>query len=193
MNIYEVLRTKPHSERHLARYVKFIQSRRPQEGRLEQHHICPKASDLFPQYKSFRDYPWNRIALTYREHYIAHLLLWKVYGGSQSVALQHMTRGTTKKSRLYESIRASGYTHTEETKMKMRGRNLSEEHKAKLKAGSTGNKNNLGRVFTKETKAKLSAKFTGIKKGPMSEATKEKLRQSQLLRNAICTTRRFRV
>jgi hypothetical protein len=193
MNIYEVLRTKPHSERHLARYVKFIQSRQPREGRLEKHHICPKASDLFPQYKSFRDHSWNRISLTYREHYIAHLLLWKVYGGSQSVALQHMTRGMTRKSRLYESIRAAGYTHTEETKMKMRGRRLSEEHKAKLKAGSAGNKNNVGRVLTDDHKAKLSAKFTGIKKGPMPEATKEKLRQSRLLRNAICTIRPERV
>jgi hypothetical protein len=193
MNIYEVLRTKPHSERHLTRYVKFIQSRRPQEGRLEKHHICPKASDLFPQYKSFRNYPWNGIALTYREHYIAHLLLWKVYGGSQSVALQHMTRGTTRKSRLYESIRSAGYTHTEETKMKMRGRSLTEDHKAKLKVGSTGNQNNLGRVLTADHKAKLSAKFTGIKKGPMPETTKEKLRQARLLRNAICTIRQKRV
>jgi hypothetical protein len=104
-----------------------------------------------------------------------------------------MTRGTTRKSRLYESIRSAGYTHTEETKMKMRGRSLTEDHKAKLKVGSTGNQNNLGRVLTADHKAKLSAKFTGIKKGPMPETTKEKLRQARLLRNAICTIRQKRV
>lgn len=89
MDIYEVLRAKPHCPRHLDRYVKFIRSRVPHSGPTEKHHICPRAKDLFPQYASFKDHPWNRIDLTPREHFIAHLLLWKAFGGSQTSAISN--------------------------------------------------------------------------------------------------------
>lgn len=181
MDIYEVLKTKPHSERHLARYVKFIRSRTPRSGKTEKHHICPKAMDLFPEYTSFKDHPWNRIDLSHREHYIAHLILWKAYGGSQSVAIQHMTRGIIKKSRLYESIKSSGFTHTDQAKSKMKGRKFSEEHRAKLSAALSGNQNNLGRVLSDEHKATLSSKLKGVKRGPMSDAHRKKISQSRLI------------
>jgi hypothetical protein len=163
MDIYEVLRTKPHSERHLTRYVKFIQSRTPQEGPLERHHICPKASDLFPQFKSFIDHPWNRIDLTSREHYIAHLLLWKVFGGSQSNAVARMC--LKRSSRLYEQMKTNaisafktyaktdiGKTALGKAKRAHTRRPLTEEHKAKLRKPKSN-----------ETKAKISAARFGMK------------------------------
>lgn len=54
---------------------------------MEHHRICPKAPDLFPQYSSFKLYPWNKAPLTPRQHFVAHLLLRKVFGGSQSKTL----------------------------------------------------------------------------------------------------------
>lgn len=172
MNIYEVLRTKPHSERHLARYVKFIQSRTPQEGPLERHHICPKALDLFPQFNSFIDHPWNRIDLTPREHYVAHLLLWKAYGGSQASAIKMMC--WKRSSRLYEQMKIDAisafkaYAKTDIGKVALRKakrahtrRPLTEEHKAKLrkpKSDETRSKisaSRLGMKFSEEHKAKI--------------------------------------
>lgn len=149
MNIYEVLRTKPHSERHLVCYVRFIESRQLKEGPLERHHICPRAKDLFPEYTSFKEHPWNRIDLTPREHYIVHLLLWKTYGGSQTYALRRMR----PKNRNYASRSRLGVKLSEETRAKMsiahRGIPHSPERKAKMSASR------IGKKFSDETKAKL--------------------------------------
>jgi len=79
-DIYAILASKPHNSHYLKRYVKFIFSCTHQPGEYtEKHHICPKATDLFPEYRSFRQYPWNRVVLTARQHIIAHLLLWKSF------------------------------------------------------------------------------------------------------------------
>jgi hypothetical protein len=51
---------------------------------LEEHHILPKANDMFPEYKNLKDHTWNSVYLNARQHYIAHWLLWKTFGGSQS-------------------------------------------------------------------------------------------------------------
>jgi hypothetical protein len=51
---------------------------------LEEHHILPKADDMFPEYIDLKEHRWNGVYLTPRQHYIAHWLLWKVFGGSQS-------------------------------------------------------------------------------------------------------------
>ena len=45
---------------------------------------------------------------------------------------------------------------TEETKKKLKGRELSEEHKKKISESSMGNKNALGYKHTEETKKKMS-------------------------------------
>lgn len=90
-DIYALLATKPHNPHYLKRYVKFIFSCTHQTGEyVEKHHICPKAKDLFPEYKSFRKYPWNKVYLTARQHILAHVLLWKTFSGSQIFALNCM-------------------------------------------------------------------------------------------------------
>lgn len=168
MDIYEVLRTKPHNERHLARYVKFIQSRQLNLGPTERHHICPKAKDLFPEYKSFKDFPWNMIRLTLREHYIAHLLLWKTFGGSQAFSIQSMSRTKIRSSRLYESMRAEATALSSAAKI---GRVVSEETKAKIAATLKG------RRLSEETKIKMSSFHLGKAK---SLETKARMSQAQL-------------
>ncbi len=90
-DIYKLLATKPHNPHHLKRYVKFVFSCKYQPGEyVEKHHICPKAKDLFPEYSSFKKYPWNMVLLTARQHIIAHVLLWKCFSGSQIFALNCM-------------------------------------------------------------------------------------------------------
>lgn len=80
--IYNILISKPHNSHYLLRYLKYLEVFKDQEyikGVHENHHICPKSNDLFPEYKSFRKNPWNKISLTKRQHFIAHLILSKVY------------------------------------------------------------------------------------------------------------------
>lgn len=96
MNIYEILATKPHNSHYLKRYINFIDLCLLKNKTLskneytETHHICPKADDLFPEYKDLRINRWNSIKLTARQHIIAHIILWKTYGKSQYLAANYM-------------------------------------------------------------------------------------------------------
>lgn len=83
-NIYSILSTKPHNPHFLKRYVKFIEfcecnNSNKELDYTEQHHICPKASDMFPEYIDFDKNKWNSVYLTARQHITAHILLWKAY------------------------------------------------------------------------------------------------------------------
>lgn len=107
-DIYALLATKPHNPHYLKRYIKFIFSctNQPDEY-TENHHICPKSPDLFPEYKSFSKNPWNKAVLTARQHFIAHRLLAKAYGNSQIAALKFIitTREIKVSARVYETSR----------------------------------------------------------------------------------------
>ena len=65
---------------------------------------------------------------------------------------------------------------TEETKKKLKGRELSEEHKKKIGESNMGNKNALGYKHTEETKKKMSESHKG--KQP-TEETRKKMSESQ--------------
>ena len=43
----------------------------------ENHHILPKS--IFTEYKNLSGNKWNSVLLTPREHYICHLLLFKMF------------------------------------------------------------------------------------------------------------------
>lgn len=92
-SIYRLLQSKKHNQHYLARYWKFIQrcqTRELTEEYVEKHHILPKAKDLFPEFANISEHPWNEITLTAREHIIAHVILWKAYGGSQTASVFYM-------------------------------------------------------------------------------------------------------
>lgn len=104
MNIYSILSSKPHNSHYLKRYIAFIKSRKGIGE--EKHHICPKAKSLFPEFASLKTHTWNAINLTLREHYIAHWMLWKIYGKSQAQAFVLMScRSNKKSSRIYEVVK----------------------------------------------------------------------------------------
>lgn len=113
MTIYTILTLKEHNQHHLLRYIKFIEhyqiSNINIKGNVEKHHICPKAADMFPEYKSFSLHPWNCVVLTPRQHFIAHLMLWKAFPTtrSQVYALGRMkhSAGIKNTSKLYEAYR----------------------------------------------------------------------------------------
>lgn len=110
MDIYSILSSKPHNPHYLNRYIKFIQACQQKnvgyEGYTENHHICPKAKDMFPEYKCFREFPWNRAALKPRQHFIAHIILWKAFYNTVSCkrALWFMSNGKWKSFNVYSKM-----------------------------------------------------------------------------------------
>jgi len=89
MNIYAILSTKTHNPHYLDRYIKFIEGCQIKNininEKVEKHHICPKAKDMFPEYRKFSDHPWNCAFLTARQHFIAHRILWKTFYNTKSM------------------------------------------------------------------------------------------------------------
>jgi hypothetical protein len=110
-DIYTILSSKPHNPHYLKRYMKFIGGCRIKNsynlGYTEGHHICPKAKDLFPEYTNKKIFPWNIVDLTTHQHIIAHVILWKTFGGSQSRAVELLlaTRNIPTKYALIEFIK----------------------------------------------------------------------------------------
>jgi len=111
MDIYSVLSSKPHNQHYLNKYIRFIhncqQKNQNYQGYTERHHICPRAADMFPEYSSFVYHPWNCAILTARQHFIAHMMLWKVYNNeSMTRAFGAMSNYfTIKNSKIYQNIR----------------------------------------------------------------------------------------
>lgn len=88
MIIKYILASRPHNPHYLTKYINFIircqKQNETYNGYTEKHHICPKADDMFPEFTSFSDNPWNCAILTTRQHYIAHLMLYKMYNNYTS-------------------------------------------------------------------------------------------------------------
>ena len=112
MDIYSVLSSKEHNSHYLNRYITFINKcqlkNKSYTGYTERHHICPKAKDMFPEYNSFDLFPWNCAVLTLRQHFIAHMMLWKIYSNcSQTFAFWAMKQknNETLNSKIYEKLK----------------------------------------------------------------------------------------
>ena len=112
MDIYSILASKPHNPHYLKRYIRFVslcqEANSKSYTKLHKHHICPRAKDMFPEYTSFATHKWNLAKLTPRQHFIAHILLWKAFPNSlsQMNALWQMKHknNETISSRLYETL-----------------------------------------------------------------------------------------
>lgn len=177
MNYVEILRSKKHNKHYLNRYIKLIKILSTRHSFGHKHHICPKAKDMFPEYKNSVD--WNTVSVTEREHFILHWILAKAYPGtSQTLAFYHMSNRHNKhKSRDYETARRAhieaviAMTQNPERNAKiskaLKGRPKSEAHKAKL----------IGHVVTDETKQKLREAMTGRKH---TEESKAKMSSSRI-------------
>lgn len=107
LNIY--LKDKE-SDLHIKRYVRFIETRSNRElsgnYHTEKHHILPKSLGGSNDSE-------NLIVLTDREHFIAHLILWKAFGGKMTYAFWIMNHSAYKdkyprlNSRQYEILRTT--------------------------------------------------------------------------------------
>ena len=143
--------------------IRNTENRVPPEGCVERHHTFPKG--IFGDNDRI-------VVLTPREHYIAHLLLEKIYIKRYGVGDERtkkmtlaclMMRNRSEKynSHLYEQVRKR---HSENMKEKMKGEGnpsygvpCSEERKQKIR------EKHLGRKASQETKNKMSITRKGRK------------------------------
>lgn len=112
-SIKTIFLTKSINLHYANRYIKFIEwcaskFRMPNEY-LEAHHILPQAKTQFPEYKSFKNNPWNKINLTGQEHFIAHWLIWKAQGKFMAYAFSAMRHKSKVQSDRYFKITGKVY------------------------------------------------------------------------------------
>lgn len=181
--IFEQLMTKSANYRYINRYIRFIQTR--SNVGSHKHHILPKATDMYPEYKSFSDYPWNMIRLTYREHFIAHKMLAKIFPkSSQSRCFYYMLNKQGNNSKIYHMLLSEqksylkGNTHklgkkeSPETRAKK-----SESQKGRLlgKKIGLGNKSRTGQKQSTEERLKKSLALKGNQNAKGSKSHKANL------------------
>ena len=144
------------------------------DGYKEKHHIIPRC-------QGGGNDKANLVELTAAEHYIAHLLLVKMYPGFHNLAypLFMMGNGLGKSmnSRFYEKVK----TLISESKIGLpspnKGKSITEEQKKKISKAKKGKPSpNKGKVMTEEQKLHLSIINTGKK---LSEETRAKMRKAQ--------------
>lgn len=114
MNFEKIILNSNHkvNEFFVTRYLAFIAAiadKNADNKDIEIHHILPKA--IFKEYKNLKKHTENAIKLTYREHYLAHFMLHKAFGSSQTSAFMAMCNKNADRhnlkinSTLYESTK----------------------------------------------------------------------------------------
>jgi len=168
-------------------------------GYVERHHIHPRSL-------GGTDDKNNLVELTAREHFICHWLLTKMHTGEAKskmiYALNGMKRGnefaqryeTKITARVYENLKKE-FSKVHSSTMKgtipvNKGRAMSEEQKAKIRATKAANpykwdeetlakrvEKQIGTKRSQETKDKIRNALKGKVKGPMSDENKLKISQ----------------
>lgn len=150
------------------------------DGYVEVHHIIPKCM-------GGTDDKSNLVSLTAREHFIAHLLLSRIYPDNKkliyAVHLMSNTRSGIKISnRIYESIRIKNSEIRKNEKKSLETKEKMSLAKLGIKRDDFTDewKNNIsnsliGRTFSDEHKKNLSSSMRGKKRKPFSEEHRQKL------------------
>lgn len=180
MDIRQALKTLEHSPEWVDRYIEFLASTtEPPEGTGERHHILPRA--LFPEFRRFKDHPWNLIRLNPADHLVAHYYLYRAIPSTRTRFAFRLMVGTRAMSTIeqsfdeavvrevattYAEARAS-MCHTPETRTKLSAARTSQHIRYKseggdyafMPRGDSHHRRILG--ISEETKAKISAGLTG--------------------------------
>ena len=134
--------------------VKKAQNRMETVGYTEKHHIIPRTL-------AGSDDASNIVVFTGREHFIAHLLLAKIHGGSMWHAAHMMSNMKRYTNRKYENVRKE---HVKRVSIRQTGKIVSLDTRKKISEN-------------KERSAKISQSLKGR---PKSEEHKEAYKQARL-------------
>lgn len=149
------------------------------DGYVERHHIRPKS--LFPDLK---DDPSNIVILTAREHFIAHLLLAKIYGGVMAFAAQSMALNGRYGARRYAWLREDAAAYMSESRKgsgnPMFGRKWSSEQIAKRIQSRTGKPSPLrGRIISESHRQKIKEAQRDRPSRPHSDETRARISRAK--------------
>ena len=119
----------------------------------ERHHVVPRSL-------SGTNDKSNLVWLTAREHFVAHVLLAKIHGGSQWFAVMMFAAGSRRvvNGRLYDMAKRKHAVWMSEN---FRGVPHTTAHKAAISRGMVGNKNTAGRPLSEQHKASISTALKG--------------------------------
>jgi hypothetical protein len=139
--------------KHYEALIAKAKARGKPEGYAERHHVVPRSLGG----SNSRN---NLVWLTAREHFIAHVLLAHVHGGSQWYAVMMFAAGEQRviNSRLYDIAKRK---HAIWMSEKFKGVPLSEEHRSRISAGLLGNRNTAGHALSKSHRDAISAALIG--------------------------------
>jgi hypothetical protein len=171
---------------YLNRYLKFIDALKYQSinGYSEKHHVLPKSM-------GGNDASSNIIYLTARQHFVAHWMLWKTYGGSMTTAFNYMN-GITRYGQRINSRTAEMLKHEEIERQKQK--TFSIETRLKMSNAKLGTKRpdeliekirqaQIGRKLSDEWRANVSKGKRGKSNGRLgcvvSEETKKRIGDAQ--------------
>lgn len=125
---------------------------------FEKHHILPKS--IFPKYKDLKEYSWNSILLTPKEHFICHILIWKHYKKIECIREERKMSKALRMMNYNGEYNSNNYTyfklnlkHSKETIQKIKEKRklqapMSDSTKVKCGLASKGSKwVNNKRVF----------------------------------------------
>lgn len=140
---------------YIGRYNRFIDALKDQKvsGEVEIHHIVPRSLGGSNDES-------NLIKLTLRQHYIAHWMLWKAYGGKMAQAFFFLNNKDDKRigSKAYARLREDALT------------------------GISGENHYLyGKEVPLETRQKMSEKRKAYMADPQVKEQWRKYRQSQVI------------
>lgn len=168
----------------------------------ESHHIVPRSLGGTDDFD-------NRVLLTAKEHFIIHLLLIKMFDGSDRrkmmYAIHRMTHSNNHHERKYTSAQYEIAKDMNSKAMRgnkiMNGRKLSDKTKKRMSDAKIGNKNRTDKFHSEESRKMMSLSHRGktfstehknklrvAQLGKMhSDETKDKLRESRLnMTKKIC-------
>lgn len=155
----------------------------------ERHHILPKCLGG----GNTKD---NIVKLLPKEHFIAHLLLFKIYPNNKEIAYAFwmMCNGNRKEKRgylvsgkIYEEIRNKFIEIMKSRGGFFKGKNHTEDSKQKNRDSHIGKSTWNGKKHTKESKEKMSESAKGRK---LSSATRKKMSEYHINRPKSVETRK---
>lgn len=133
------------NERYYQKYLDFCHSRQyrgiKKTKGFHRHHIFPKSFEKI-------DDPWNLTLLTYREHYIAHLLLVRACDHDK------VLKGFIRVARKVGITNSRAYSSREEAWRQSQSRHMSDFYSDPEKRRKTGEKSK-GKKRSEETKQKM--------------------------------------
>lgn len=124
---------------------------------------------MYPEFRYKEEgapHNWNVVLMTHKEHFVAHHLLYEIYGRSGPMARAFKMNSITRDVRVFctsfnlKQLESWNYKVSDDTRRRIseskRGTKLSEEGRRNISLARLGNQNAKGFKHSEETRARVS-------------------------------------